>query len=446
MPNPLSWWLRVGFAAALAVALAGCGGPAGTGVPGPASSTTPGTTPGTSSASPSSIDAARAELDRALEYLEDVHPEPFHAIGRNAFVAELDALKARLPELAPEAAAAELMRTWALLAAERDGHQFALPLDLDGEPILPIRVYEFAEGVFVTAALPPHEDLVGARIIAVGETPIAGVLDALEPLVPRDGPATVASFRPMYLLRPIVLRGLGIVGDGPVPLTVSDAAGERTVELDPVASSEHAAWAGWLALHGLAPRDGLRHTQHDAPHFGVELLDRDRAVYVRFAQVRPVSSAAIEELRAAAAGAGVERVVVDLRQNTGGDNTTYPPLLGALVDIDAERPGRLVVLTDRVTFSAAANFATRLEQETSAVFAGEPMGGGLNFWNDVDWVNLEGFVVPMRLAVSTRYWEMSTPDDPRLSIEPDLAMPVRAVDYFAGRDPLLEAVLAGEVG
>jgi hypothetical protein len=52
----------------------------------------------------------------------------------------------------------------------------------------------------------------------------------------------------------------------------------------------------------------------------------------------------------------------------------------------------------------------------------------------------------MRVAVSTRYWEKSTPDDPRLTIEPDLAMPVRAADYFAGRDPLLEAVLAGEAG
>jgi hypothetical protein len=52
--------------------------------------------------------------------------------------------------------------------------------------------------------------------------------------------------------------------------------------------------------------------------------------------------------------------------------------------------------------------------------------------------------MPMRVAVSTRYWEMAEPDDPRLSIEPDLAMEVTAADYFAGRDPLLESVLAGE--
>jgi len=426
----------------LAVTVTGCAGrtePTATGSGG-------GATPSSSGPSPSPIDAARAELDRAVAYLERVHPEPFHAVDRAAFVGEIEDLRARLPELPPDQAAVELMRIWAMLAAERDGHQFALPLDLEAEPILPIRVYEFAEGVFITAALPPHEDLVGARITQVGETSIAEVLDALEPLVPRDGPATVPSFRPMYLLRPIVLRGLGIVGDGAAPVTVSDSSGARTVELEPVPSAEFRDWAGWLPFHGLAPRDGLRHTQHDDPHFAVELLDGGRAAYVRYAQIQPVMSGAVDELRRVAGGPEVELVIVDLRQNTGGDNTTYGPVRQALVDIAADRPGGLVLLTDRVTFSAAANFATRLEQETSAVFVGEPMGGGLNFWDDVDWLNLDAFVVPMRLAVSTRYWEMSTPDDPRLTIEPDLPMPVRAADYFAGRDPLLEAVLAGDPG
>jgi hypothetical protein len=420
----------------LAMSLAACGGSP------PSASASPSALGSGAAASP--IDAARAELDRALATLERTHPEPFHATDRAAFVAALESLKARLPEVAPEAAAVELMRIWATLATERDGHQFALPLDLEGEPILPLRVYEFAEGVFVTAALPPHEDLVGSRITAVGEMPIDDVLDALAPLVPRDGPATLASFRPLYLLRPVVLRGLGIVGEGAVSVTVSDGSGERSVELEPVPSADFRAWAGWLPFHGLAPRVGLRHTQHDDPHFAVDLLDAGRVVYVRYAQIQPILGGAVEELRRVAAGRRVRLVIVDLRQNTGGDNHTYPPVLHALGEETIDRPGRLVVLTDRVTFSAASNFATRLEQETSAIFAGEPMGGGLNFWDDVDWINLDAFVLPMRLAVSTRYWEMSTPDDPRLSIEPQLAMPVRAADYFAGRDPLLEAVLAGE--
>ena len=75
--------------------------------------------------------------------------------------------------------------------------------------------------------------------------------------------------------------------------------------------------------------------------------------------------------------------MLDLRQNPGGDNTTYGPLLDPRRGLRASAPGRARVLIDRVTFSAAANLATEIEQSTDAVFIGEPMGGGLNFWDDV---------------------------------------------------------------
>jgi hypothetical protein len=51
--------------------------------------------------------------------------------------------------------------------------------------------------------------------------------------------------------------------------------------------------------------------------------------------------------------------------------------------------------------------------------------------------------VPMRAAISVRHWVFSDPDDPRLTIEPDIPVEVTAADYFAGRDPALEAALAG---
>lgn len=132
--------------------------------------------------------------------------------------------------------------------------------------------------------------------------------------------------------------------------------------------------------------------------------------------------------------------MLDLRQNGGGDNHSYPALLRVLEDFADAHPGRLVVLTDRVTFSAAANFATEVEHNTDATFVGEAMGG-LNFWDDVIFIYLPHLALPMRVGVRTRYWEKSDPDDPRLTIAPDIAVQVRAADYFAGVDPALDAAL-----
>jgi hypothetical protein len=70
------------------------------------------------------------------------------------------------------------------------------------------------------------------------------------------------------------------------------------------------------------------------------------------------------------------------------------------------------------------------------------MGGGLNFWDDVKWVELPHYPLAPRVGVSTRHWVFAEPDDPRLTIEPDIAVAPTAADYFAGRDRVLEAVLA----
>jgi hypothetical protein len=43
--------------------------------------------------------------------------------------------------------------------------------------------------------------------------------------------------------------------------------------------------------------------------------------------------------------------------------------------------------------------------------------------------------------MATRYWERSTPDDPRITIDPEIAADLSSADYFAGRDPVLQAIL-----
>ena len=384
---------------------------------------------------------AADDLAMLLENLERSHPEPFHGVSRDAFVAALGAYEASLPALTPDEAVVGLMRVWAMLSREgRDGHQFAFPTQPHAGPVLPIRVYEFAGGLFVTDALPPHEAITGARITAIEGTPIDDVLAEVEPLVPRDGPATVPSFRPILLLRAQVLRGLGLIGEGPVTLALELPDGSATtVELDPVSLDAYTEWAGPFGMNQLPRDDQVRYLAGDE-HFSATTLD-DGTLYIRYRMIRPIGS---QEVRAALEGGGVERVIVDVRQNPGGDNSTFLTLRDLLEAFADAHPGALTVITDRVTFSAAANFTTELERRTDARFVGEAMGGGLNFWDDVRWLDLPNLPVPMRVAISVRHWVFSDPDDPRLTIEPDVPVEVTAADYFAGRDPALKAALAGD--
>jgi Peptidase family S41 len=381
----------------------------------------------------STVDAA-ADLDTLLELLEAIHPEPFHGIARDAWVGHLREIQASLAGATAEETMVEVMRLVASLShAGRDGHQIAFPPD--GGPMLPIRVFEFADGLFVTDALDPA--LVGARITALGGRPIEEVLDLLEPLVPRDSPATVPGLRPFFLLRADVLEGLGLVGgDVEVPLTLQRDGATSDVVVETIGFEEFQAFAGPFGIIHLPSREGLRYTEADRLFWTEDL--GGGALYVRLAEVQAVPNDEVAALAAALDSPDVTRVIFDLRHNPGGNNTTYPYLLAVLNDVTQP----LWVLTDRRTFSAASNLSTELEQTTDARFAGEPMGGGLNFWDDVQFIELEKLPIPLSVGISTLYWEKSTPDDPRLTIEPDLAVPYRSRDYFAGIDAGLEAVLA----
>ena len=70
------------------------------------------------------------------------------------------------------------------------------------------------------------------------------------------------------------------------------------------------------------------------------------------------------------------------------------------------------------------------------------MGGSPNLYGDVRPTRLPyGPLGPIDVYVATRYWVKSTADDPRITIEPDVAVPFSSADWLAGRDPVLEAAI-----
>jgi hypothetical protein len=70
---------------------------------------------------------------------------------------------------------------------------------------------------------------------------------------------------------------------------------------------------------------------------------------------------------------------------------------------------------------------------------GEPTGGAPNQWGDPVHVVLP--VSGLRVAVATVYHER-IPGDTRVTTEPDIAVSLRASDYFARRDAALQAAWA----
>ena len=139
---------------------------------------------------------------------------------------------------------------------------------------------------------------------------------------------------------------------------------------------------------------------------------------------------------------GVRRVIVDLRLNGGGDNTTYGSLTTLFGSKAVNKRGKLQVLIGRATFSAAANFAAEIDRATRAVFVGEPTGGGVETYGDTFPVLLP--TVGWTVHIAARYHERKkSKSDRRLAVEPDVRVDLTSTQYFARVDPVLDRALKG---
>ena len=380
--------------------------------------------------------------------IETIHPAPFRSVSRQRFRAEVDALARRAPSLSRDELLVGVLRIIGLLGP-RNGHTGLFagdPGNVRPLHLYPIRLYHFADGVYVVDA--EDASLVRNRVVAIAGTPVERVLQLVEPLTPHDNPSNIRGMAPHYVLTAEVLDGLGITeGAGPTDFTFERPSGERVdVSLAPVPAPQYAARFA-DPLHGHYPSVLPRaarplYLANSGKALWVRTLAGGRAVYVGYNAVVAPAPAFLRKLERLAGADRTRRVIVDVRLNGGGDNTTYGPLTTLFGSPKFDRRGKLYLLTGRATFSAAANFAAEIDRGTRATIVGEPTGGGVETYGDTFPVLLPA--LGWYVHVAARYHERKRgPGDHRLAVEPDVRVDLSSTQYFAGTDPVLERALKG---
>ncbi len=374
--------------------------------------------------------------------MERIHPNLFHSVSRDQFRGAVDGVLARLPSLERDELLVELLRIIAM-TGERDGHMGLFPLVDHARPLhlAPIRVWVFPEGMYVVAS-PHQQELVGTKLVAIEGRPVDEVAALVRPVVTRDNESSLILRLPEFMITGEVLHGLGLAPSADeVRLTFERSDGARVDATLPTVAGP-AYWSLIQHVWSPPPPPGvrtplwLRNTQR-AQWFAS--LARGRVVYAVYSHTVSTSSFA-EALRARARKAKVKRVIVDVRLNPGGNNTAYRSLLDVLRSRLVNRAGRLVLLTGRVTFSAAGNFAAEVEARTRARIVGEAAGGSPHNYGDT--VEVELGALGWTVHVPPQYVEVLGRRDERASLEPDLLVQVGAADHFAGRDPVLARAIS----
>ena len=378
--------------------------------------------------------AWRDDLRYLAQELPARHVNAFHSISRESFASEVTRLDAAIPHLNSDEVLAGFMRIVALIG---DGHTH---LDLPpSSQRYPMELKWFDDELRVIAAQDPYHAAVGARILAIGSTPIRDVMDRAAQLVPRgenDGRTRLTAT--MQLTSPEVLHGLNVIAEREsAPFALELVTGERaTMTFSP---SRLKDFSTWRMAAGEKPPLYLRRLSEP---WWAEPLPDAQTVYFSFTAY-PVDAEFRERTAVLARlldESQARRLVIDLRRNQGGDLVRFRRLLLPIIKSRSaiNRKGGLYVITGPGTFSAAVVNALDLRNEANAILVGAPTGMRPNHYGEHGEFRLPNSA--FRISYATRYYQFAADTDS--AVVPDQHIEPTWAEFRAGRDPVMEWVLS----
>ena len=404
----------------------------------------------TESTSTSRADAARiagwrADVDSLVALVRGRHWRFRDAPLPTEFTERARRLSADVPALDDDRIVVELQ---ALLATLRDGHTLLYPFAMQrgGLSRLPIALYEFSDGLAVIAADSAHASLVGRRVQRIERTPVPDVVTRLTPLLSLENGSQLRWAYPTYMTFPAFLKAAGVTsGTSEVTIAVDSGSATREVRLRATAPPID---PGTLTL-GLVPppvssgNQGAMYLRRLADAYWFTTLHDGRTVYVQMNRVVNDQAEPLDKFAGRMLDTllrpRTQALVVDLRNNSGGNAAVLPPLIRSLVAYRALKPtSPMYVLIGRQTFSAAQTLLNRLEEYCAPNIVGEESGSKPNrFGNGVS------FRLPysgVRGEISGGYNQAATSRDTRAATVPQIRVGLTVRDWLAGRDPALDSI------
>ncbi|MEZ5956945.1 MAG: hypothetical protein R3C27_07030 [Hyphomonadaceae bacterium] len=334
---------------------------------------------------------------------------------------------------------------------------------------LPLRTYQFADGLYVVWAAPSLSDLLGARIDTIDGHSIAELHHATR----RYAGGTDAHRQRLLtamLESPALLRAAGLANAGDA-LTLrgvlpDGAHFERRIAAEArdraawISSSQRLLFPVWdgAPMQSLLGRDDNLpvYLRHSGDLFSLEALP-ERGVYIGIthtgdADESPIATFLEGALSRVRAG-HPDYVVVDLRMNGGGDYTTTYAFAQALPEAANGAP--IYVFTSPWTFSAAITTVAALKTagRGQVIIVGETAGDRLDFWAEGGTFNLPNSFLQVHYASgrhiyngpcrdrATCFWLNDRYPVRVRTLEPDIYAPHTFAAYRALHDPALDAVL-----
>ena len=316
---------------------------------------------------------------------------------------------------------------------------------------LPINLYSFKDGVYIEGTTKGNEQALGAKVLKIGDTPIDRAIELIKPTVPIENEMFFKAYGLNYLAIPEFLHGQRIIANYSMQVPFTLQKGGKTFVYNFTAGDKSAL----KRKYGVTLAEGESLSARDQSttplylkelnkmyHF--EYLPQQKTVYVRQSQVVDDPSENLATFYARVfdfiENNEVNRFVLDVRQNGGGNNYLNKPLITGLIKSKVNQVGKFYCIIGRRTFSACQNMINELDNYTNVIFVGEPSGENLNFYGDNRPVKLPNSQHTALLSFA--WWQDKPQWENQQWMPPNISTDLSFEQYVSNQDPALEATFA----
>jgi len=374
----------------------------------------------------------QSDVQQLKSELPKLHKNLFYAKNSAEFYGKINNLLQNLNSLDTYSIVMEIAR---IVASSKDAHTAAM---LPRNYRFPFDCYPFEEGLFITATNDENKDLLYKKIMKIDNYDINIVCEKLTQVISHENMQFVLSSIPSFIVCADILYGIEVIEDiEKVVITIENEDGnkfEKTVI--PVKYSDYKIQ--------INPSSVLPLYRQNSGKFYWSNFDKG-IFYINYNKCKDMDELSVKEfcsqlILEITSNTQIEKLVIDLRNNTGGNSELFEPfLLWISQNESINQKGRLYVIVGRDTFSSALLNTYFTKSRTNAVFIGESTGGKPNCFGEVKYLQLSSSGLYIRY--STNYFDIIE-DDNQLSYIPDIGLKVTFQDYLSNRDSCMDYIEA----
>ena len=259
--------------------------------------------------------------------------------------------------------------------------------------IFPIHFDFFKEVIFVTETDSINSSLLFKKLNGIEKISVKNVIKKYKTIIKDDNKSYFVNYFLNFVNNPKILKGLNI--------TQSDSSAKFVLDKQEIILSAENKRTSSNTLNSHL----LRFKTKD--NYWYEFLENNKILYFNYQDCSEQNGKLFEtfnkELFNIIETQKPEKLIIDLRNNSGGNSAILKPFLEKLRTSYINKKGSLYVLIGKKTFSSSLMNAIDLKRNYNSILIGESTSGNVNHYGET-----RGFYLPnskIIVGYSTKFWE-----------------------------------------